>query len=188
MNKEEITLKVTEEKLKNVRIMDSFLKNKLNLPNYLKFGFEIEALIDDDILKNDIIRYTNCNFFDNENFRGVSEMISYEENEYGGIENCIGGEIVTPILTDREESWLDIKRACEYLAQNATLNQACSIHTNIGVESLGSDYKNWYNFLKIIAACEPEIYRYLSSGEKIRACAISGGFRSGYAGLFRQTA
>ena len=124
---------------------------------------------------------TNQDFFDNIGFRGVPEMIDFEENEYGGVDYCEGGEIVTPILSDCEETWLDIKRACQYLSDNGKITSFCSVHTNIGVESLGSNYNNWFNFCKIIAACEPEIYRYLSNGEKIRDCAISGGFRSSFA-------
>lgn len=181
MSKEEIIEKVTQEKLKNVAVMKPFLKNKLNIPDYLKFGFEIEALILDEKIQSDMVRYKYHNFFDNGNFQGVSEMIEYEENEYGGVDDCRGGEIVTPILRDCEESWLDIKKACEYLAQNARLTNRCSVHTNIGAEALGSDYKNWYNFCKIIAACECEIYRYLSNGKEIRSCAIDGRFRNAFA-------
>ena len=181
MDKEDISLKVTEERLRNVKVFVPFLKNKLNLPDYIRFGFEIEALIDEVKIKNDMIKYNDCNFFNNENFRGVSEMIYFEENEYGGVDNCEGGEIVTPILTDREESWLDIKRACEYLQKNGRLYPNCSVHTNIGVEALGSNYRNWYNFCRIIAACEPEIYRYFANGDEIRDIAISGGFRACFA-------
>ena len=181
MDGEDISLRITEEKLRNIRVTAPFYKNKLNLPDYLRFGFEIEALIDEDKIKNDMIRANNQDLFDNAGFRGVSEMISFEENEYGGVDNCEGGEIVTPILTDSEESWLDVKKACEYLENNGRVTSYCSVHTNIGAESLGSNYSNWYNFCKIIAACEPEIYRYLSNGDEIRYCAISGGFRSGFA-------
>ena len=181
MSGEEIIDKVTQEKLKNVSVKKLFLKNKLNIPEYIKFGFEIEALINEDTLKKDMLRYKQRKIFNNKYFRADEEYISYEENEYGGMDNCIGGEIITPILSDCEESWIDIKNACEYLEEYADLTDNCSVHTNIGAEALGSDYNNWYNFCKIIAACEPEIYRYLTNGKEIRYIAISGFMRARYA-------
>ena len=65
MNVENIALRVTEDRLKNIRVTAPFYKNKLNLPDYLRFGFEIEALINEDKIKNDMLIATNQDFFDN---------------------------------------------------------------------------------------------------------------------------
>ena len=181
MIREETIRKIKEKGIENLEVTIPFLKNKLNCEEYLRFGFEIEALINESDIKLDMMKLDDSDYFDNKGFFGTGEMILYDDNEYGGVDNCIGGEVVTPILKDSEETWVDITKVCEYLKRHASLTDHCSVHVNIGAEALGSDYKTWYNFLKIIAAFEPEIYKYMCDGEQIRDCAISGGFRNGFA-------
>lgn len=181
MIREEIIRKIKEKGIENLEVTIPILKNKLNCEEYLRFGFEIEALISESFIKLNMMKLDDSDYFNNKGFFGTGEMILYDDNEYGGVDNCIGGEVVTPILKDSEETWIDITKVCEYLNRYASLTDHCSVHINIGAEALGSDYKNWYNFLKIIAAFEPEIYKYMCNGEQIRDCAISGGFRNGFA-------
>lgn len=181
MIREEIIRKLKEKGIENLEVTIPILKNKLNCEEYLRFGFEIEALIDESVIKLDMMKLDDSDHFNNKGFLGTGEMILYDDNEYGGVDNCIGGEVVTPILKDSEETWIDIIKVCEYLNRYGSLTDHCSVHINIGAEALGSNYKTWYNFLKIIAAFEPEIYKYMCNGKQIRECAISGGFRNGFA-------
>lgn len=182
MENQELVAKITEERLDGVIVNKPFYKNTLGLPEYFRFGFELEALMNHAVLIQDMMEYKKKTLFNNNTFWGVEETtIAYEESEYGGLEFSIGAEIVTPILTDSEETWRDIVLACKYLQENAECTQNCSVHINVGAQALGSNYQNWYHFLQIIAACEPEIYRYFANGEQIRAHAISGGFRKRYA-------
>ncbi len=182
MKSQELVAKITKERLDGVVVNKPFYKNTLGLPEYFRFGFELEALMNHVVLIRDMMEYKKKTLFNNNTFFGVEETtIEYEENEYGGLEYSMGAEIVTPILADSEETWRDIMLACKYLQANAKCTQNCSVHINVGAQALGNNYQNWYHFLQIIVACEPEIYRYFANGEEIRAHAIRGRFRQRYA-------
>jgi len=182
MRNEELVTKITEEKLDGVQVFKPFYKNRLGLEESFRFGFELEAFIDHRRLDALMEEYNAKLLFNHLGFHAVEETtIWYEENEYGGIEYSTGSEIVTPILIDSEETWLDIKTACDCLKEHAKCTENCSVHINVGVQALGNNYQNWYNFLRIIAACEPELYRYFAEGKKIRTHAIKGDFRASYA-------
>lgn len=179
---EELVTKITEEKLKGIQVSKPFYKSKLGLPDFFRFGFEIEALIDHEKLIKAMEDYNERTLFNNTTFRGVEETtIEYEENQYGGLDYSRGGEIVTPILADSEETWQDMKLACKYLREKARCVENCSVHINIGAQALGNNYQNWYNFMRIVASCEPELYRFFADGKEIRWHAITGGFRASYA-------
>ena len=182
MEEQNLIKAITEKKLDGVIVNKPFLKNRLGLPDYFRFGLEIEGYIKDDVLRHDIREYERKSLFNYPGYEGKTEFtVYYEENDYGGIDYSIGGEIVSPILEDSEEAWQDIKLSCEYLQKNAKCTDTCSVHINVGAQSLGNNYQNWYNFFKIFACCEHEIYRYLADGKMIRSIAISGGFRRSFA-------
>ena len=105
--------------IENLEVTIPILKNKLNCEEYLRFGFEIEALINESVIKLDMMKLDDSDYFNNKGFFGTGEMILYDDNEYGGVDNCIGGEVVTPILKDSEETWIDITKVCEYLNRYA---------------------------------------------------------------------
>ena len=182
MEDPELVRKIADKRLEGIEVHKPFYKSTLGLPNYFKFGFELEALMDHWPLIRDMREYKKQTLFNNNTFIGVEETtIEYEENQYGGLDYSRGAEIVTPILEDSEETWRDILLACDYLRKHARCTENCSVHINVGAQALGNSYHNWYNFLRVLGACEPEIFKYFADGKNIRSHAISGGFRNGYA-------
>lgn len=87
MENQELIAKITEKRLDGVVVNKPFYRNTLGLPDYFRFGFELEALMDHITLIGNMRDYKEKTLFNNNTFLGVEETtIEYEENEYGGLE------------------------------------------------------------------------------------------------------
>lgn len=75
-----------------------------------------------------------------------------------------GGEIASPILRDKKETWLELKKVCDILNKYAKIGENSGGHIHIGSHVLGSKKDSWLNFIKFWAAYENIIFRF-SYGE-----------------------
>lgn len=80
-----------------------------------------------------------------------------------------GGEIASPIMTDEEKYWNELKKICKYLTKkNVDMTHNAGGHTHIGINALGQDAETWRVFLKLYATYEHILFRF-GYGDKINA-------------------
>lgn len=124
----------------------------LDLPSELTFGLEIEyENVDEQLVKN----YLKDNGL-NWNYKSEDSLLN-------------GGEIVSPILVNNKQSWIELKKICLYLKeQMAITNVNAGAHVHIGANIIGDNYLKWVEFVKLYMYYENIIYRY-SYGEELYA-------------------
>lgn len=77
-----------------------------------------------------------------------------------------GAEIVSPILRNNKQDWLELKNVCEFIRQiNGYINKLCSGHIHIGAHILVNNLEHWTNFLKLWAVYEEVIYSFTLNEE-----------------------
>lgn len=135
-----------------VQVENLFLeyRDKLNLPEELTFGVEIEY----EGKIRTLIDYYIKNNLDNWNSKDDGSLDS-------------GGEITSPIMTDEIKYWEQLKGICDYLTEKHadTLHKAGG-HVHIGASILGEDVEAWKLFLKLYIAYENVLFRFVY-GDKI---------------------
>lgn len=124
-------------------------REDINLPDYITFGVEIEY----EGKTEEVKKYVR------ENYK-TWKYVTDNTLELGG------GEIVSPILTDKKETWSDLKAICDFLNKNGadTLHNA-GAHIHYGALIFGQDYDLWINFIKLYAVYEHVLYVF-SYGDK----------------------
>lgn len=125
-------------------------REKLNLPNDVTFGVELEY---EGILR------TITNKFIEKNLR------EWHSKSDGSLSS--GGEVTSPVMTDEIQYWKELRMVCEHLAKRRadTLHNAGG-HIHIGACVLGEDVEAWRNFLKLYTAYENILFRFIY-GDKI---------------------
>lgn len=125
-------------------------RDTLNLPSYLTFGTELEY---------DYINKGICdNFLADNLFNWISKIDK---------SLMFGCEVTSPILTDNERTWNELKLICEFLDEkhvDTRLNAGGHIH--IGAKMLDNNIDAWKKFLKLYMCYEHIIYRF-GYGDKI---------------------
>ena len=133
------------------------LRETINLDDYIGFGLELEfeeakAIPAEDSLKD---------------FPGwlyKSDGTVWEKIDFIDY----GGELVSPILYDKEETWLDLDKICKTLLMlKATAEEKAAGHIHFGSQIIGNDYKHWVNLIKLWTFYENIIYRF-SFGEQTK--------------------
>lgn len=162
-------------------------KEKLELYNYLKnyyieyqkilglkpnmtFGLEMEFVSNYSNLKylfnswEDVV--TLQGETSNINYYGDFWQLMYELNLEERINGDYGYELVSPILTDEEDAWEDLKAKCQNL-DNFTINNHCGAHIHFGASQCFSDDPfKLINFFKFYALYEDILTRF-ACGEYI---------------------
>lgn len=125
-------------------------RGSLNLSEDVTFGVEIEY---EDIKKDKIDSYISHH---------INKWISKEDGSLRP-----GGEINSPIMTDKVEYWKELKFICDYLSQERA-NMSCNAggHIHIGARLLGNDLAAWKLFLKLYMCYESVLFRFLY-GDKL---------------------
>ena len=72
-----------------------------------------------------------------------------------------GSEIISPILNDSMDSWIDLRSVCDIVRNNAYILDNSSGHIHIGTHILGNNPKYWRNFAILWATYENVIFRFL---------------------------
>lgn len=125
-------------------------RNKLNLPDDVTIGVEIEYEGVSKIFTNIFIK---------------NKLNRWNSKKDGSLNS--GGEITSPIMKDEEEDWKELKIVCDYLTKKRadTLHNAGG-HIHIGSCVLGNDVEAWKNFIKLYTAYESVLFRFIY-GDKI---------------------
>lgn len=136
-----------------LNVLDNFeigYEEILNISDYNAFGLEVEY----EELYKALLDFFVLNYLNN--------WVSKQELDF-----TIGGEVISPILSDNKKTWEDLKKLCEYLKKNnALMDGRAGGHIHFSSKMLGSNIDNWKNFLFMYSAFENIIYRF-SYGDRI---------------------
>jgi len=79
-----------------------------------------------------------------------------------------GGEVTSPVLTDKFSTWIDLKNLCSFLRiAGATTKDGVGSHIHVGVaNTLGNNEYSWLNFIKKWIIYEGVIFRF-TNGESV---------------------
>ena len=148
---------------------------RLNLPAYMKFGIEIEA--NNVQTKNGLYAGESAKFITDRNWHMATK---WEESLVG----ANGAELVSPILTDTENTWRNIAEICSKIkefpkdkSKEVKADEKCGLHVHFDAEYLASDPKKMKNFLHIYSEAEELIYKMCNDkNDPIRPKAINKNF------------
>ena len=121
------------------------LRSSIALSKSDTFGFELEVeKIITNIIRKKIEYYLNKNW-------DLRDDRTLED----------GCEVVSPMLCDKSELWLDVDNVCRILNKNAYVWYNSSGHIHMGTQVIGSKLQTWKNFLLVWSTYENIIYRFL---------------------------
>ena len=152
---------------KNTEELIEYLKNyKLEYKDQiggldLPFGCEIEF----ENVSQELIRRKLSILFAKQNIsnwhlESDSSLNDYKNKDYN--RNIYGGEVISPVLWDRKEDWMQLKQICELLKDNNAKNlgkSAAHIHFD---STIFKDYDQIIRILKLWCVYEDVIYRFSS--------------------------
>lgn len=139
-----------EEVLKKMANYKIKFRDKLNINSELTFGLEIEfenAFLN-EIKKEVLIKFSNWNVVEESSLK-----------KYDNFGRTMGGEVVSPILTDSKNTWKTVRNLCKLLDDNnAYIWEKSGLHINLGSQIIKGE--DWLKFLKIWVIYEDIIYRF----------------------------
>ena len=127
---------------------------KLDLPEYFKFGIEIEA--NNVKTKGEKGLYTDdsAKYIKNKNWHMATKKEESLVAEGGA-------ELVSPILHDTEQDWKDISDICEHIKKfpgkngdEVVADEKCGLHVHFDAECLLNDSNSMRTFLRLYAESE----------------------------------
>lgn len=120
-------------------------RDSLGLRDEVSIGYEIEF---EEYNKDKVTE-----FLESENLTG------WECKRDGSLRD--GGETISPILHDRKEDWLQLKKVCEFLQKKGAItNDRTGGHIHVGVQAIGNEINAWKNLFYIYTAYEHVIFRF----------------------------
>ena len=140
-------------------------RDTLNLPKKVTFGIEIEYenIVTDffsDILDEAKFFDDKLYEWENKNEIDISELNSKYQ--------CVNGEINSPILKDKLQTWKSLKKIMELLYKHdGIITNRCGGHVNIGAHILENNSEYYRNLFLIWKLYKTEIYKF-ASGEFIK--------------------
>jgi len=137
--------KTKEQMLKHLKEYLLEYREILSIPEYVTIGAELE--------------------FDNIDPKAIKKQLSKHNLKTSWItkeEPSIkeGGEVVSPVLTNTKENWINLKTVCDILKNKANNSELCSSHVHIGRNILPDDINIWENFIYLWTAYEHIIFRF----------------------------
>ena len=138
-----------------INSLDNFYipyRSKLNLPPNATFGYEIE--------------------YEGIKREQISKFISTYAPEHASVHDVSldsGGEIISPKLRDKEETWTELLIICQYLKDNhAILTENAGLHISAGTHILNRDAESWATLIELYMAFERILIR-TGYGDKLNA-------------------
>lgn len=146
---------------------------KLGLPEYFKFGIELEAYNVRTKGKNSLYTGKSAEYIKSKNW--------YMENKKQ--ERLVregGAELVSPILKDDEQCWEDVFAMCEQMKKfpgdkgdKVVADEKCGLHIHFDADCLMQDPNKMKNFLRLYAESEELLYKMCNDkGDSLRKGAI----------------
>lgn len=130
------------------------MRDELGFDNSITFGTEIEF----ENIRNGktfLDVQNNFNKINGEIFNKNSWEIGHD------VSLTKGGEIQSPILTDKKENWEDLKKICEFVKKYASVGEHTAAHVHVGAHIFKGRKENWLNLLKLWSTYENVIYRFV---------------------------
>lgn len=162
---------------KQAQEIDFIYRPTLNIPSTVLFGTEIEfvkALHEEVIQQIEIFNSTDKtkyskvksyygDLFNYDKWKCVWDCTVNEKDENG---NLYGGEINSPILSNKYEHFEALSKICDLLINvpEISINRRCGIHIQVDRTIYGNEAKPFLRLLKIWMLFEDIIYRF-SYGE-----------------------
>jgi hypothetical protein len=151
---------------------------KLGLPNYFKFGIELEAFNVKTKGKNSLYTGKSAEYIKSKNWHMATK------NEEVLVGNG-GAELVSPILTDSKKNWKDISDICKQIKKypgkygdEVVTDSKCGLHIHFDANCLLKDPNKMQNFLKLYAESEELLYKMCNAeNDPIRKNAINKDFK-----------
>lgn len=122
------------------------LRDTLNIDKNISFGTEIEY----ELAYKEQIKEEVKELLGHKNWKVEIDESLFE-----------GAELISPVLTDTKDSWLDLSTACDIVREGAQIVRSASGHVHICMNILGNNPKYWRNFAKLWMAYEYIIFRFL---------------------------
>lgn len=147
---------------------------KLNLPEYFKFGIEIEANNVKTKGENGLYTGESAKYIKDKNWHMATKKEESLVAEGGA-------ELVSPILHDAEEDWKDISDICEHIKKfpgknddKVVADEKCGLHVHFDAEQLLKNPDAMKTFLNIYAESEEILYKMCNEkNNPIRKGAIN---------------
>lgn len=160
-NLDPISKKEIKQKIKKHKLT---YKTNIGLSKNMKFGIEIEAISKNfiDIMK----RKSSMLYYEypEDKPSNIYDFNSWHVTSDESIE-MIGGEVVSPILTDGKESWQEIKKILRYIkrhVEDVKINDLCSSHIHFDSNILNNNPENLFSLMVLLAETEPILTRFYS--------------------------
>ena len=146
---------------------------KLGLPEYFKFGIELEAYNVKTKGENSLYTGKSAEYIKSKNWHMATK------NEERLVEEG-GAELVSPILKDDEQCWEDVFVMCEQMKKfpgdkenKVVADEKCGLHIHFDADCLMQDPNKMKNFLRLYAESEELLYKMCNDkGEPLRKGAI----------------
>jgi len=152
--------KERRELIKKIRRNRYDLKTSLGFPEEVTFGIEIEFVRASRARVDEVIERQKGKGELSDGWKVVDER-TVNHGKY--LE--LGGEVVSPILTDDPNSWVEIEKICELLKKyNAGINEKCGGHIHFGYQILGLSTNAWKRMFQMWRAYEDVLYKF-SAGD-----------------------
>lgn len=116
----------------------------------LTFGIEIEYR---DLSRKIVTKFINDN---HPNWESKKEDAIIKTS----LNPSLGGEVVSPVLTDTEETWKELDEICNFFIQNNASSINTGAHIHIGADVFENNSKYFLRFIKLWCAYEHIIYRF----------------------------
>ncbi len=158
----EMYLKHPKELYKILKEQGFLYRSLLNIDSNITFGTEIEYRYADYNRVSEVVKKT---------FGDAKTLYSNWQNTYDNTvsqhyktisgEVLLGGEVISPILTDNENNWKDLEKALNIIINlNGIVDENCGGHIHIGANILENNKEYLINFLCLWSIFEPVIFRY----------------------------
>ena len=152
--------------------------NKLELPDYFKFGIELEANNVRTKGKESLYSGQSADYIKSKNWHMATK---YEESLVGKG----GAELVSPVLSDTEQTWENIANICTQMkkfpgnnGKEVIADDKCGLHIHFDASCLSKDPNKMKTFLNLYAESEELLYKMCNPKDNpIRKGAINKNFR-----------
>lgn len=150
----------------------------LGLPDFFKFGIELEAFNVQTKGKNGLYNGESAKFITDKNWHMATSM---EES----LVSKGGAELVSPILMDSISDWQVIAEMCEHMkkfpgnnGEKVIANSKCGLHIHFDSKCLTQNPQIMKNFLRLYAESEELIYKMCNDKfDPIRKSAINKDYK-----------
>lgn len=162
------------EKIKELKNIDFVYEKTINIPDN-RFGIELEfSNTSHEAVKKELnMLFGYCDIVEYwpGKKRIIEEYDKWKIVKEGTVQKTVndillGGEINSPILTNTEKNWNDIKLVCNMLnrQENIKINDHCALHIHTE-KTILKTLKEYINLVKLWILYEDIIYRF-GYGEK----------------------